>query len=209
MTRPVVILGGGGHARVVLDTLQRLGVPVAGLVGPEPPRWPAPVPHLGGDDVVGAFERHTVRLVNGLGSIGRPQGRQRLFERFKTMGFTFETIVDPTAVVSPSAELGEGVQVLAMAVVQPGVRIAANSIVNTGAIVEHDTVIGEHCHIAPRAVLSGSVKVGSGCHVGVGATIIQGVVLGDDVVAAAGAAVIRNVEAGATVAGVPAKIMNR
>jgi len=209
MRKPVVILGGGGHARVVLDTLRRLDIEVVGLVGPEPPRWRDSVPYLGDDDALRAFEPSTVRLVNGLGSIGRTRRRQDLFSRFKSAGFSFETLVDPTALVSPSAELGEGVQVLAAAVVQAGVRIAANSIVNTGAIVEHDTIIGEHGHVAPRAVLSGGIEVGNGSHIGVGATVIQGIVLGDDVVVAAGAVVIRNVESGATVAGVPARIISR
>lgn len=209
MKTPVVILGGGGHARVVLDTLRRLDIEVAGLVAPEPPRGAAPVPYLGDDDALRAFDPGSVRLVNGLGSIGRTRRRQELFSRFKSAGFGFATLVDPTALVSPSAELGEGVQILATAVVQAGARIAANSIVNTGAIVEHDCLVGEHCHIAPRAVLSGGIEVGNGSHIGVGATIIQGIVLGDEVVVAAGAVVIRDVGPGATVAGVPARTISR
>lgn len=207
---PVIVLGAGGHARVLIDALLLKGVAILGVTAPAIEGAPPfGLPFLGADLAVDAHPVASIRLVNGLGSTRQPGARREIFERFKAKGYKFESVVHPSAVIARNVELGEGVQVMAGAVIQTGGRIGANSIVNTRVAVDHDCRIGAHAHLAPGATLCGDVRVGENAHVGSGASIIQGISIGDDVLVAAGAVVIRNVPAGAAVSGVPARNMKR
>jgi len=213
VSRPVIVLGAGGHARVCLDLLFRSGRPVIGCTGADPqgPARPLPpgVAYLGDDGVLDGWDPAVVLLVNGLGSTGHGAARRGLFERFKARGYGFATLVHPAAVLAADVVLGEGAQVMAGAVVQAGTRIGDDSIVNTRAAIDHDCEIGPHVHVAPGATLSGEVTVGAGSHVGTGASVIQGVTIGCDCVVGAGAAVLRPVPDGTTVVGVPARVLVR
>lgn len=205
----VVILGAGGHARVLIDLLRRQG-------GLEPVAVLAPdrsllggellgVPIIGDDDALGAFDPARVALVNGVGSTQRVAARRDLFLRCRDLGFAFATLVHPNAIVAQGVSLGEGAQVLAGAIVNTGARVGEDSIINTAAVVEHDCLIGAHAHVATGAILAGGVILRDGAHVGAGATVIQGLTIGPRAVIGAGAAVIRDVEADTVVVGVPAR----
>ncbi|MBU5615222.1 acetyltransferase [Geomonas azotofigens] len=212
MSAPVLILGAGGHAKVLVEALLADGALMAGVVDADPGRLGQSVlgvPVIGDDRVVEDFPCDTVRLVNGIGSVGLPNLRTSIFERFSECGYRFATVVHPSAVVASDVELGEGVQVMAGVVLQPSCRIGRNAIINTRASVDHDCTIGDHTHIAPGVTVSGGVTIGSGCHVGTGATLIQGVRVGDGSVIGAGAVVTKDVAAGVTVVGVPAKVVMR
>lgn len=199
MTRPLVVLGGGGHARVLIDALQANNQQILGVVDPKliaSKMGPLGVPVLGGDD---ALERHPpeqIILVNGIGGIGSTESRHRIYERFRARGYEFATVVHPSAVVSCHAELANGVQVMAGCVVQCGTVIGANTIVNTRASIDHDCNIGRSVHIAPGVTLSGSVTVGDGAHVGTGAAVIQHITIGRNCLVAAGAVVFRGLADG-------------
>jgi UDP-perosamine 4-acetyltransferase len=206
-----IILGAGGHARVVADALIARGLRVRGFVDSDSTRHGAlllGLPVLGGDDVLERAAPSEVLLANGIGSAGSMETRRRVYDSAKARGFSFATIVHPAAIVAPSARLGEGVQVLARAVVQPLAVVGENSIVNTGAIVEHDVTVGSHVHISPGCVLAGGAKIGDLAHVGVGSVVIQGMSIGDGSLVAAGAVVVDHVAAGTTVLGVPARVKN-
>jgi UDP-perosamine 4-acetyltransferase len=209
VNRRVVILGGGGHARVLLSILSAADVSVSGCIARERPGdpWPSSIEYLGDDAALRDLDVNRTALVNGIGWSRSTRLRQQLFELGKTSGLSFLTVLHARSVIDPSAVLAEGVQVMAGAVVQCGVMLGANSLINTGAIVDHDCRIGVHSFVAPGACLSGMVKVGNAVRVGVGATIIQGIHVGDDAVIAAGAVVLDHVGASITVAGVPAKPM--
>lgn len=210
MSPPVIVLAGGGHARVLIDALRRLSVEVLGVSDADPSKAGGEIlgaTVIGGDEEVVKYAPGAVLLVNGLGTVGRDASRGLLFERFKAAGFQFAGVIHPSAVVAADAELSEGVQVMAGAVVQTGCRIGADVIINTGASVDHECVIGAHAHISPGAVLCGGVVVGAGSHVGAGATVIQGVRIGSGCLVAAGAVVTRDIPDGAAVAGVPAVMM--
>lgn len=207
-TLPVLVIGAGGHARAVIALLRRLNREILACVDAAAGTGPdslAGVPVLSGDDAVLTHEPDRVLLANGIGSTGAPTIRQAVFDRFKSHGYVFATLIDPAACVFDDATLGEGCQVLAGAVIQTGARLAENNLVNTRAVVEHDCRIGRHCHIAPGAVVSGGVTLGDGCHIGIASAVLQGLSVGAGGVVGGGAAVIDNVGAGITVVGVPAR----
>lgn len=208
MILPVIVLGAGGHAKVLIEALLQSGKVITGIVDPDPTLLGAEisgVPVLGGDEAVSAFPSSEIQLVNGLGSVGLPFKRQQLFERFKGLGYIFATVVHPSAVIASDVVPGEGAQIMAGAVIQPGSSIGINSIINTRASVDHDCIIGDHVHIAPGVTLSGGVSVETGSHIGTGATVIQGVSVGRGCLVAAGAVVTKVLVEGAKVRGVPAR----
>jgi sugar O-acyltransferase (sialic acid O-acetyltransferase NeuD family) len=206
MSADVIILGAGGHARVVADALMASGRRIRGFLdGAKRGTQLLGLPVLGGDELLESISPSEVELANGIGSAGVMDTRQRVYAAAVARGFRFTRVIHPSAIVAASATLGEGVQVLARAVVQPLARIGENSIVNTGAIVEHDVVIGSHVHVSPGCVLAGGVRIGDKVHVGVAAAVIQQVTVGAGSFVAAGAVVVANVTEGTRVMGVPAR----
>jgi UDP-perosamine 4-acetyltransferase len=208
MAHSFLILGAGGHARVLADLLLSQNQLIAGFLDPDTSLWGTGwrgIPIIGGDEKLAHYPAHTHDLINGVGSIGCPELRRTVFERYRKAGYKFPCLVHARATVAIDARPGEGSQIMAGAVIQTGCHIGINTVINTGAIVDHDCHIGDHVHIAPGAILSGGVRVGESTHVGTGATVIQGIKIGRNSLIAAGAVVIRDVPDGATVAGVPAK----
>ena len=198
MLDKIIFVGGGEHARVLLDIIHLNAGKVFGYVDIEEKDFPAD--YLGEDSVLKQdFAPQDVVLVNGVGSVRRPRKRQAVFERFKAQGYRFFSVIHPRAVVAASVHLAEGVQVMANAVVNPGAVIADNVMINTSATVDHDCRVGAHSHIAPGVTLSGRVRIGEACLVGTGANIIQGVTVGDHVLIAAGETIRTDVASGETV----------
>ena len=203
---PVIVIGGGGHAKVLVSTLLLLHRRVLGFVDRRPSMPPLlGIAQLGDDSAVFLESPNQVRLVNGVGSIDSTVSRRTVYEKFRERQYVFDTVIHPSAVIAPEVQIEDGVQVMAGAVVQPGSRVGANAIINTGARVDHDCSIDAHAHVAPGATLSGHVHIGEGAHVGTGASIIQGINVGVAAMVGAGAVVVSDVPAGVTVVGVPAR----
>ena len=197
--QPVILLGGGGHGRVLIDLLQLASRAILGICDPRLARGavgPMGVAVLGGDDTAMEYSPDAIELVNGIGSTTTLAARDAVYRRFSEARFRFAILQHPSAVVAREVRLCEGVQIMAGSVVQCGAAIGANSIVNTRASVDHDCRIGESVHIAPGATLSGSVLIGDRTHVGTGAIIVQGVTVGADCLISAGAVVTRDVAQG-------------
>ena len=205
----VVGIGAGGHAKVVIDILRLMGGhEIVGLLDADKALWGTDV--LGvrvlGDDsfLPQLYEQGIREAFIGVGSVGNPGVRVGVYENARKHGFRIVSAIHPNAVVSTSAQIGEGATVMAGAVINADARLGDNVIVNTGAIVEHDCVIGNHAHISVNATLAGAAKVGERVHVGAGAIVKQCITVGERAVIAMGAVVVNNVEAGATVQGTPA-----
>jgi len=202
LNKPLIILGAGGHAAVLMDILRQKKAEVLALVGPKIDsnrKVLQNIPHYLQDDDVFTFSPDDIRLVNGIGSLPGSTLRTKLFSQFTAVGYQFETVIADTAIVSAYAELGQGVQVMAGAIIQAGAVIGANSIINSGVIIEHDCIIGAHNHIAPGVTISGDVITEDYVHIGTGASVIQGIKLANHVVVSAGVAVTKNVPAAHTV----------
>jgi sugar O-acyltransferase (sialic acid O-acetyltransferase NeuD family) len=210
----VVGLGAGGHAKVVIEILRLLGgYEFAGLLDVKPELRGTElsgVRVLGDDTLLAELYRQGARYAFvGVGTVGDTRTRKRLYEAAQRVGFEGARAVHPQAIVSPSAQIGDGPTVMAGAVINAAARIGDNVIVNTGAIIEHDCVIGSHAHIATGARLAGGVRVGEGVHIGMGASIRQGINISRQAIVGAGAVVIRDVPEGTTVVGVPARILKK
>lgn len=205
---PLVILGGGGHARVLADTLLQLGRPLLGYTAPADGGELAPgVAWLGDDGWLEGQPPAGLALVNGLGTTGRGNPRQALFSHWTARAYRFATVIHPQAILpGQPPRLGQGVQLLAGAVLGPGVTLGNDCLVNTRAVVEHDCRLGDHVHLATGAILCGGCAVGDGVHVGAGAVVIQGIQIGYGAIIAAGAVVTENVEPLTLIAGVPGKV---
>ncbi|MED4911297.1 acetyltransferase [Brevibacillus centrosporus] len=213
MSNPFIVLGGGGHAKVVIDTLlscRKIVMGYTSINSDMSSNDVLGVPYLGNDDVVMLRDCNQVFLANGVGSVGSPAVRKKLFSFFDEKGYRFSPIIHPTAIIGSSEVMIEdGVQIMAGAIIQPGCTIGRNTIVNTKSSIDHDCKIGKHVHIAPGATLSGGVTVGDNVHIGAGAVIIEGINIGANSIVGAGAVVINDVLESTTVVGVPAREVAR
>ena len=207
---PVVGLGAGGHAKVVMDILRMSGDwTVVGLLDPKESLWGTEVfgvPVRGPDSQLTSLITEGIRHVFiGLGSTGNTGPRQRLYEAAIQAGLDVVAAIHPAATISPSATIGNGPTIMAGAVVNADAKLGANVIVNTGAVVEHDCIIQDHVHVATGANLASTVHVGVGAHIGLGASVRQCVSIGASSVIGAGAAVVKDVPPGVVMVGVPAR----
>ena len=192
LDRAVIVLGGGGHAGVVIDLLRCRDAEIHGVCDPAlaaGTAGPHGVAVIGGDAAVLEFAPEQIALANGLGSTGQVAARRSLFEGFRTRDYYFPALVHPAAVVAASATL-------AGAIVQAGAQIGRNALVNARASIDHDCRIGAHAHIAPGATLCGDVIVEQGAHIGAGATIRQGVRVGSEALVGLGVTVLADVPDG-------------
>ncbi|OCW29302.1 acetyltransferase [Pseudomonas aylmerensis] len=195
----LVMLGAGGHAKVLLSLAKASGLHVIGVCDPELHRsgvlmWRG-LTVLGGDDALEPLDRARVGLINGIGQVVGSTLRRTIYELAVARGFLFPPLVHPSACVDESAVLGQGVQVMAGAIIQPDVILGCNTIINTRASVDHDCTVAAHVHIAPGATLCGNVQIGTGTFVGAGATVIQGLMLGEYAVVGAGTVMVRDLAA--------------
>lgn len=205
---PIIIVGAGGHGRVLADALLLCGRTVLGFVDADARLQDTTVMGLkvlGDDARLIAGDWPEAALVNGIG--GPPGGRVRreVQQRLEAEGRRFTGVRHPSAVVSSFAVVDETAQVLARAVVQTGASVGPGCIVNTGAIVEHDCRLEPFTHCAPGSILCGEVRIGATCHIGAGAVVREGVILGDGVVVGAGAVVVDDHAGPALLLGIPAR----
>ena len=210
---PLVFLGAGGHAKVLLGLVRAAGHDVTGVCDPALEKegvgfW-CGLPVLGGDEALEVLSPHNQALVNALGPLPGRDARRRLYERYREKGFVFPALVHPFSWVDGNVDLADGVQVMAGAVIQADCSIGANTTINTCASVDHDCRIDAHVHIAPGATLCGGVSVAAGAYVGAGATIIHGLRVGAEAIVGAGSTCVRSVEAGSVVLGVGARTRPR
>lgn len=206
---PVAILGAGGHAKVVIDIVERVGTHrIVGVFDDDPAKWGT---ELCGYRVVGGIDeflqRWRARCPVAVIAIGDNHVRHKLYRRLAEAGLTPATAVHPSAVVARDVDLGAGTVVMALAAVNPGCVIGPCAVINTSASVDHDCSLGECVFIAPGARLSGNVQVGDLSFIGTGASIIPGRAIGRNATVAAGAVVITDVPDNVTVVGVPARVV--
>ena len=209
--RGVIVIGAGGHARVVADALLASGRTVLGFTDRDARLHGNQVlglPVLGDDSALAQHDRDMIELALGLGTVGAAQDtlrRKQVQQALQNQGWKMASVRHPNAVVSNFARVLPGAQLLASCVVQAGAEVGEGCIVNTAAVIEHDTVVGAYSHVAPRALLCGNVIVGACSHIGAAAVVRQGLQLGEQTVVAAGAVVVHHCKGHTLLVGVPAK----
>lgn len=199
--KPLILIGGGGHASVLADILLGQRRDIVAVISPNDLSSRAVftgLVHLTQDEEVKRFSPDSVYLVNGIGMLPRSTLRQRVNQQFLELGYQFETVIASDAHVSRFATIHSGVQILSGARVQTGAVVGEHTIVNSGALVEHDCQIGAYNHIAPNATLCGDVLTEENVYIGANATVIQGLALEAQSTVGAGAILTQSLPLGGT-----------
>lgn len=198
----LLVVGAGGHAKVVIDAALAAGFEIAGVVGAE----------SDAAEVLGApvsTSRDGITSDGFIVAIGDNSTRARLFAEYLADGLVPLSVVHPTAILGSDVDLGGGTFVAAGVIVNPGARIGADAILNTGCSVDHDCILGAHTHVAPQVALCGAVELGEGVLMGVGSCAAPGVSVGAWCAVGAGAAVVDDLPARTVSVGVPARVLRQ
>lgn len=193
------LFGASGHAKVIMDIINAEGNHVDELYDDAPH-----CSEINGIPVYVAGQKEVEGPL--IVSIGSNKFRKLVAERYDV---EYATACHPSALISPSAKIGEGTVVMQGAILQPDVRIGKHCIINSGASVDHECVTGDFVHISPHATLCGNVHVGEGSWIGASATVIPGIKIGKECVIGAGAVVIQDIPDGAIAVGNPARIIKK
>jgi len=207
--RPIVIVGAGGHAAVIIEALRDGGAfDPAAIVDPSPGAGDVlGVPVVGADEALPGLRSQG--LDAAVVAIGANALRQKLGAGLLALGFELPPVIHPSAIVAASAAVGAGAVVMARACIGARAEVGELAVINTGAIVEHDNRIGAAAHIAPGVALGGGVIVGERSLVGIGGAARPGVRIGADVIVGAGSAVVCDLADGSVVGGAPARPLSR
>ncbi|ODC04163.1 hypothetical protein BFW38_12135 [Terasakiispira papahanaumokuakeensis] len=192
----LILIGAGGHAKVIIDTLKDQNININGIVDPKLSKTQSfwrNIEVLGDDHWLMRQSPEKTKLINGVGSLPGHTIRENIFNRFKSSGFEFISVIHSSAIIGSGVVIEEGCHIMAGAIIQADCNIGENTIINTGAQIDHDCKIGNNVHIAPGAILSGSITVGDQSHIGCGATLIQGIEIGRQSIVAAGTTVVKSI----------------
>lgn len=200
--KSIIVLGAGGHAKVVISTLRAAGWHVEAAYDDDATKYNC---RILGVEVRGSIADLSPQMsANAVIAVGDGEQRRAIAMQF---AFSWVSVVHPAAWVDPSVNLGPGVVICAGAVVQPGCRIGRHAIINTLAGVDHDCRIGDFAHIGPGAHLAGGVRVGEGTLIGTGASAVPGATIGDVSVVGAGATIVDDLPDGILAVGCPARVI--
>lgn len=199
----LLILGAGGHGKVVAATLLAAGHQVAAFVDDDERKQGQEIFHIR-ICAPGQID-WKARDCQGMTAIGDNSARCGMVAQYPDLEWI--AAVHPHAFADSSASLGEGSIVMAGAVIQPDVQVGRHAIMNTGCRVDHDCKIGDYCHIAPGVTLAGDVRVGSFSLIGAGAVVLPGIKIGAHCIIGAGAVVVKDVPDYSVARGVPARVV--
>ncbi len=179
--KPVIVLGAGGHAKVLIEILIKRKIEVLGLSiksthKPEENNYRL----FSDDEVMRKFSPEEINLVNGVGSMPNHNDRYDLSRTYAEKGYNFISISHPTSIISSEVKIFEGAQILAGTFIGSGSSIGTGTIINSQSSIDHDCEIQEYCHIAPGVTCSGHVKIGNFVHVSPGVTVINNIKIGDN-----------------------------
>lgn len=205
----ILLIGGGGHAASVLDTL--LSNNTYNVIGftdsnPNIDKTLLGIPYLGDDSIFQDIYINGIKnAVIAIGSVGDTSIRVKVYNLVKKIGFNLPATIDPTAIVGRGCTIGEGVFIGKGVVINALSHINYMSIINSKAVIEHECHIGAFSHISPGCILGGNVKIGNNTHIGIGSTVIQGVEIGDNSLIGAGSIVVKHMGTGIKAYGNPCR----
>jgi sugar O-acyltransferase (sialic acid O-acetyltransferase NeuD family) len=205
MKKPLVLVGGGGHCKSVIEAAESAGYNILGVLDmpEEVGKEILSTKVIGTDDDIPAYV-DKAEFVITVGFIKNPATRIKLYNRIKEAGGKLATIVASTAHVSKYAEVGEGTVVLHQAFVNADAKVGCNVILNNFVNIEHDAVIGDQCHISTGAMINGECKVGNNCFIGSQSVLANCITVGDDIIVGAGSFVRKSISEKGIYSGNPA-----
>lgn len=205
MNKPLILVGGGGHCKSVIEAAESAGYDILGVLDmpEEVGKNIFSTKVIGTDDDIPAYV-DKAEFVITVGFIKNPTTRIKLYDKIKGVGGKLATVVASTAYVSKYAELGEGTVVLHQAFVNAGAIVGKNVILNTATNIEHDAVIGDHCHISTGTMVNGECKVGNRCFIGSQSVLANCITVGDDIIVGAGSLVRKSIKEKGIYSGNPA-----
>lgn len=205
MKRPLILLGGGGHCKSVIEVAESAGYKILGVLDKpeEVGKHVLDYKVIGTDDDIPQYV-DKAEFVITVGFIKNPAIRIKLYNKIKEVGGKLATIIASSAHVSKYATLGEGTVIMHQAVVNAGANLGVNNIINTFANIEHDAQIGDQCHISTGTMVNGDCKVGDRCFIGSQSVLANGIEIGDDIIVGAASFVRKNISVKGIYSGNPA-----
>ena len=205
MNKPLVLVGGGGHCKSVIEAAESAGYSILGVLDmpEEVGKRILSTKVIGTDDDIPAYV-DKAEFVITVGFIKNPATRIKLYNKVNEAGGKLATVIASTAHVSKYAEIGEGTVVLHQAFVNADAKVGCNVILNNFVNIEHDAVIGDQCHISTGAMVNGECKVGKNCFIGSQSVLANCITIGDDIIVGAGSFVRKSITEKGIYSGNPA-----
>lgn len=208
MKKSVIVIGAGGHAKVVIEILWEMGYQIDFCVGGhDSPDKCMDIPVLKGDEHLHRLRDDGYLLL--FPAVGENRLREKLANLALALGYELVNAISPSSRVSPSASIGKGIAIMSGVIVNAECEIKDLVILNTGASIDHDCYIGPSAHIAPQCALAGNVKIGQNTFLGIGTNVIPNIHIGDNTIIGAGGVVVFDIPSYVTAVGVPARILNK
>ena len=205
MNKPLILVGGGGHCKSVIEAAESAGFDILGVLDmPEDVgKEILSTKVIGTDDDIPSYVDKADFVVT-VGFIKNPSTRIKLYNRIKEAGGNLATVIASTAYVSKYATIGEGTVIMHQAFVNAGAIIGNNVIINTATNIEHDAVIGDDCHISTGTMVNGDCRVGERSFIGSQSVLANGISVGDDIIVGAGSLVRKSIHEKGIYSGNPA-----
>ena len=206
MKRPLILIGGGGHCKSVIEVAESAGYEIKGILDMPDEVGKEVLPGhkvIGTDDEIPKYVEECDFIIT-VGFIKNPALRIKLYNKVKAAGGRLATIIASTAHVSKYAELGEGTVIMHHAFVNAGAHIGANCIINTFVNIEHDAEVGNQCHISTVTMVNGECKIGENCFIGSQSVCANCIEIASDIIVGAGSVVRKSVRVKGIYAGNPA-----
>lgn len=208
--KKIILLGGGRHCKVVIETLKEKGEYEIFKISDLPEKMNTPLLDYKITLLDKHLEKYYPKIKYAFISLGNDlKLRERLFYYALNIGFNFPILISPSAKISKYAKIGEGTLITKNAVINVDTTIGKNCIIYSSAVIEHDCCIGDHTYISPSAAMAGNVKIGNTVFIGINATIMPDVEIGNNSIIGAGSVILDNVPENVTVAGNPARIIKK
>ena len=205
MSKNIILIGGGGHCKSVIDVAESIGYNILGVLDMPEEVGKSVLDYkvIGTDNDITQYADKAEFIIT-VGFIMNPSIRIRIYNKIKEAGGKLATIVASTAHVSRYATLGEGTVIMHQAVVNAGAKVGVNCIINTFCNIEHDAVIGDQCHISTGTMVNGDCKVGDRVFIGSQSVLANGITVGEDIVVGAGSFVRKSISEKGIYSGNPA-----
>lgn len=206
MKRPLILIGGGGHCKSVIEVAESTGYEIKGILDMPDEVGKEVLPGhkvIGIDDEIPQYVEECDFIIT-VGFIKNPALRIKLYNKVKAAGGRLATIIASTAHVSKYAELGEGTVIMHHAFVNAGAKIGDNCIINTFVNIEHDAEVGNQCHISTGTMVNGECKIGENCFIGSQSVCANCIEIASDIIVGAGSVVRKSIRVKGIYAGNPA-----